>query len=33
MYDISKEETARVLVTVLKEQELNVNFNERMETI
>jgi len=33
MYDISKEELLGFWLRVLKEQELNVNFNERMETV
>ncbi len=33
MYDISKEELLGFWLRVLKEQELNVNFSERMETV
>ena len=33
MYDISKEELLGFWLRVLREQKLNVNFNERMETI
>ena len=33
MYDISKEELLGFWLRILREQELNVNFNERMETV